>query len=207
MKAGLMLGVNPNVKRDGNDFYATDPYALKIALPLLEELEILNKKNQIIEPSCGNGHLSEVLRQNGYKVDSYDKIQRSYPCIVKDFLKFTRQDFKYDYENKTILTNPPFKFAYEFVEHCMYLLNEGEYGVFFLKVQFLETPKRKKLFEKYPPKYVIVNSERVCCAMNGEFSKYFNKDSKTGRYMGGTQMYCWYVFQKGYKGDTVIKWL
>lgn len=105
----------------------------------------MNKKNQIIEPSCGNGHLSEVLRQNGYKVDSYDKIQRSYPCIVKDFLKFTRQDFKYDYENKTILTNPPFKFAYEFVEHCMYLLNEGEYGGILFEGSVLRNTKEKEI--------------------------------------------------------------
>lgn len=36
MKASLMLGVNPNIAREDNDFYATDPKAMKLALPYLK---------------------------------------------------------------------------------------------------------------------------------------------------------------------------
>ncbi len=41
--------------------------------------------------------------------------------------------------------------------------------------------------------------------MNGEFNKYFNFNTKKGTYSGGTQMYCWYVWEKGYMGETILK--
>lgn len=211
MKAGLMLGVNPDFKREENDFYATDPYSLKLVLPLLEDLSIINKDlDTIIECSAGNGHLSEVLKSNFYKVKTCDIVERDYKLdIVKDFLKTKREDFISNNNNNyiSILTNPPFKYASDFIEHSMEILKNGETAIFFLKVQFLETTKRKLLFEKYPPKYIIVNSERIACAMNGEFDKYFKQDKKTKRYSGGTQMYCWYVFEKGYRGNTYLKWI
>jgi hypothetical protein len=81
-------------------------------------------------------------------------------------------------------------------------LQEGNRIILFLKIQFLETKTRKKLFEDYPLEYVIVNSERICCAKDGEFDKYFNK--RNGRYVGGTQLYAWFVFCKGKKADPKI---
>lgn len=68
----------------------------------------------------------------------------------------------------------------------------------FLKVQFLEGKERRKLFEKYPPKVIYVSSSRINCAMNGDFEKYkFNS----------AVAYAWFVWEKGYCGDTVIKWI
>ena len=198
MKASLMLGVNNETKREDNDFYATDPNGLRIALPILEKIG-LNKN--IWECSCGNGNLSKVLEENNYKVYSTDLIDRGYGIGGIDFLS---QDKIYDCD---ILTNPSFKLADKFVEKGMKLLKDGNHIILFLKVQFLESKSRKALFEKYPPKYVIVNSERICCAMNGDFDKYFNYDNKKEKYVGGTQFYCWYYWEKGYNGDTVIKWI
>ena len=80
-----MLGVNPNAIREENDFYATNPHAMEIAIPILKEIGINNK---IWEPSCGRGHLSEVLKINGFNVYSSDLIDRGYGD-VKDFLKTT----------------------------------------------------------------------------------------------------------------------
>ena len=71
-----------------------------------------------------------------------------------------------------ILTNPPYKYAKEFVEKALKIQSEGYYTIMFLKIQFLEGQARKELFKKYPPKYVYVNSARQLCAMNGEFEKY-----------------------------------
>ena len=69
----------------------------------------------------------------------------------------------------------------------------------FLKVQFLEGKARKKLFEKYPPKVIYVASSRLLCAKNGEFQKM--------RDGGGSAVaYAWFIWEKGYKGDTVVRW-
>ena len=187
MKSGLMLGVNPNAKREENDFYATHPHAMEVAIPILREIGM--SKN-IWECSCGKGHLSEVLKENGYNVYSSDLIDRGYGD-VKDFLQ---QNEKF---NGDILTNPPFKLAESFIEKSMELLKDGNKAMFFLKVQFLESKGRKELFKKFPPKYVIVNSERQQCSKDGDFEQYH----------ATTQCYCWYIFEKGYIGDSKLLWI
>ena len=65
-----------------------------------------------------------------------------------------------------------------------------------LKLLFLEGQKRKELFRLAPPQTVYVSSSRMNCAKNGDFEKY----------KGSAVCYCWFVWQKGFKGDTVIKW-
>lgn len=67
----------------------------------------------------------------------------------------------------------------------------------FLKIQFLEGQARKKLFEEYPPKYVYVNSKRQLCAMNGNFKKY----------KAIAICYCWFIWEKGWKGEPRIRWI
>ena len=41
MKAGLMLGVNPKAKREENDFYATDPFAIDAIVNALDKYLII----------------------------------------------------------------------------------------------------------------------------------------------------------------------
>lgn len=96
-----------------------------------------------------------------------------------------------------ILTNPPYKYAKEFVEHSLDLLNKGCYCVMFLKIQFLEGKDRRKLFDNYPPKYVYVNSARQTCYINGDMSKK----------MSSASCYCWFVWEKGFKGEPIIRWI
>ena len=67
----------------------------------------------------------------------------------------------------------------------------------FLRLLFLESQSRRKLFEKQPPKTVYVFSKRVNCAKNGDFVTY---DSSA-------VAYAWFVWEKGYTGETVVKWI
>lgn len=69
----------------------------------------------------------------------------------------------------------------------------------FLKVQFLEGKKRKKLFEKYPPKIIYVSSSRLLCAKNADFEGMI----KGG---GSAVAYAWFIWEKGYKDHPIIKW-
>ena len=192
MKAGLMLAVNPDSEREKNDFYATDSFAIVKMADKLKELGISQK---VWECACGNGCLSEPLKDLGYDVLSTDLIDRGYGQ-QEDFLKSSRT------WDGDIITNPPFKDAIRFIEQSMNILQPGRKAMFLLKIQFLETTKRAEIFKKYGLKRVVVNSERICCAMNGDFDFYFKK--KGNRYVGGTQLYAWYVFEKDYIGDAVI---
>ena len=195
MKAGLMLAVNPKAEREKDDFYATDSIAIKIMADKLKEIGV--SKN-IWECACGKGHLSKPLIELGYDVLSTDIIDRGYGSVEN----FLTSDRKW---NGDIITNPPFKDACAFVEKAMDLLETGGKAIFLLKIQFLETTKRAELFKRSGLKMVIVNSERICCAMNGNFDLYFNK--KGDRYMGGTQLYAWFVFEKGFDGTPVLNFV
>ena len=173
-------------EREKDDFYSTDPHSLEI---FLEKFKL---HDHIWEPACGMGHLSKVLKEKGYDVFSSDLVDRGYGDTGINFLTTTGKEYEVD-----ILTNPPYKYAQEFVEHALNIIAEGYYVVMFLKIQFLEGQKRLKLFKKYPPKYVYVNSRRQVCYINGDMSKK----------MSSATCYCWFVWEKGFKGDPTIKFL
>ena len=171
-------------ERQREDYYATEPSATE----WLCKLEQFN--GPILEPSCGEGHISEVLKARGYDVTSRDLVNRGYGDEA-DFLSIDNTEWMGD-----IVTNPPYKFAKEFVEKALQIIPNGNKVVMFLKLTFLEGKARRNLFRTAPPIRVWVSSSRLKCAMNGDFDA-----------MGGSATaYAWFVWQKGYKGDTIIKW-
>ena len=180
-------------EREQHDYYATEPKALELLL----ELEQFDP--YVWEPACGGGHLSEVLKSHGYKVRSSDIVDRGYKGTeTLDFLKVKKDDIKQDF-SRDIITNPPYKYAKEFVKHALDISMDGVKVAMFLKLTFLESKARKKLFEKYPPKTVYVSSSRLQCAKNGDFETY-------GKGVGTAVAYAWFIWEKGFKGDTVVRW-
>ena len=180
--------------REVNDYYATEPKALELLL----EQETFSP--YVWECACGEGHLSEVLKKHGHRVKSSDVIDRGYKDTeIIDFLGVKKEDIRNDF-SRDIITNPPYKYAKEFVEHALDISMDGTKVAMFLKVQFLEGKARRELFEKYPPKVIYVASGRLLCAKNGEFEKM--------RQGGGSAVaYAWFVWEKGYKGYPIIKWI
>lgn len=173
--------------RENNDYYATDP----IALELLLEKEQFDE--DVWECACGEGHLSKVLEEHGHRVYSTDLIDRGYGSGGIDFLQ---TDTKFDGD---IITNPPYKYAKEFVEHAIESVTDGHRVAMFLKLQFLEGKARRELFEKYPPKYVYVASGRINCCKNGDFSK-------SQRDNNSALAYAWFIWEKPFNGETVVRW-
>lgn len=90
--------------------------------------------------------------------------------------------------------------AQSFIQHALDISSDGTKIAMFLKLTFLESKSRKELFEKYPFKTLYVSSSRLQCAKNGDFKKY----SKS---TGTAVAYGWYVWEKGFKGDPIIKWI
>ena len=181
-------------ERQNEDFYATDP----VATEWLLKLE--NIHDVVIDNSVGEGDLMFPIIKSGRKVIGFDIVNRFSQHPGFEFRNENWLDFNPDkLLNADIIFNPPYKLAQEFVEHSINLVEEGRKVCAFLKLQFLESKKRKELFEKYPPKIVYVSSSRILCAKNADF---------TGmREAGGSAVaYAWYVWEKGYKGETLIKW-
>ncbi len=169
--------------REEHDFYATEPKAVEL---LLEQEKFEGK---ILEPCCGTGDISKVLEANGYEVISSDLIDRGYG-EVKDF--FEIKEFE-----GNIITNTPYRNSGTFARHALEIIPEGKKVALFVKLLFLEGKERKKLFEDYPPKTVYVSSSRLTCAKNGDFEKY----------VSSAVAYAWVVWEKGYAGETILRWI
>lgn len=171
--------------RHEHDYYATDPSAvdaLNTILPL--------KNLAVWESACGGGHLSKRMKDFEAIVYSTDLYDRGYGDSGIDFLA-TKTLLA-----PTIITNPPYKYALEFVQHSIEL--GADKVAMFLKLTFLEGQKRRKFFEQHPPKTVAVFSKRMQVAINGD-PDMFKKSSAA--------CYAWFIWEKGYKGKPEVTWL
>lgn len=113
-------------RRERYDYYATEPKTIDGLI----RKETFSKK--IWEPSCGEGHLSKRLIEQGFIVKSSDLIDRGFGEVI-DF--FSTQEFPEGYD---IITNPPYKYAKEYAFHALSLLQEGRKLALLLKLTFLE---------------------------------------------------------------------
>lgn len=127
-------------ERQREDYYATEPRATELLC------QLVTFDGPILEPSCGEGHISEELKKAGYDVTSRDLVDRGYGEVA-DFLAIDNISW-----NGNIVTNPPYKYAQEFVEKALQIIPEGKKVCMFLKLTFLEGKARRKLFQITPPR-------------------------------------------------------
>jgi len=177
-------------EREINDYYATEPKAIDI---LFEVENFLDKP--IWECAAGSGELVAAIKKYTDKVVYSDIVDRGYDGTkIIDFLEYKKQWTGH------IITNPPYKYATEFIYKALSIVPDGCKVAMFLKVQFLEGKERKRLFTNYPPKVIYISSSRILCAKNARFD-----DMRRGG--GSAVAYAWFVWEKGYNGETIIKWI
>ena len=193
--ATLSASNHTDKEREPDDYYATD----SIAIDKLLSVETPNRN--IWECAAGAGHLSKRLKEHEYQVYSTDIKDRGYPLDRQlDFLTATQADVPFQ-GVCDILTNPPYKYAKEFVLKALGLLPNKCRCYMFLKLTFLEGKRRyTELFKNAPPRNIYVFSERVLCAKNGEFDR-----MKEGG--GSAVAYAWFVWEKWWKGETTVGWI
>ena len=129
----------------------------------------------------------------GKKVYSTDLIDRGYGTGGVDFLKATENPYG------AIITKPPYKIALEFIEKALDISDEGTKAAMFLKLTFLEGKRRKPFFQTNPPRKIHVFSSRAVVAKGGDFT--------AAQANGNAIAYARFVWEKGYKGDTVVGWI
>lgn len=140
-------------KHDPLDFYETPP----VATHKLLQTVYFDPAKAIWEPAAGMGAIVEVLRGYHYEVCATDiafyGFQLYHQC---DFLQTT-------WSVPYIITNPPYNQAEAFVRHA--LKNATEKVAFLMKLQFLESRKRYKLFveDRLAPTEVHLFSRRIDC--------------------------------------------
>lgn len=196
--------------REENDYYATEPVAAEWLLEIEPQLD------NLWETAVGEGHLAKVFHNAGKLRAVSDLIDRGYhpegimQSFGKDFLQMNKV-WKGD-----VVTNPPYASSVDWAQHSLDVIQEGRYSALFMKLTFLEGKGRKKFFAENPPIRVWVSSSRIPCAKNGEFLK--PKKDKKGNLVldergnkimikeSSAACYAWFVWQKGYKGPTELKW-
>jgi hypothetical protein len=178
-------------EREQDDFYATDPIASELLLQVEPNL------NNIWECACGEGHLAKVFDKYGKLGKASDMVDRGYG-EQQDFLRNLEINFNPYYQwDGDIVTNPPYRLAKDFVLQALKIVPNGKKVCMFLRLLFLEGKERKEMFKEFPPQTVYVSASRIKCALNGIFKQ---EESSA-------QAYAWFVWEKGYKGETVIKWI
>ena len=185
-----LAGTSTTRDRVDNDYYATDPSS---TVALLEAHKFYG--SNFLEPCCGEGHISKIVSEYypNVEIDSIDLVDRGFGTGGIDFLKF-ETDKRYD----SIITNPPYALAQEFLEKSFQILNPCGQIAMFLKTVWLESESRYNMFQDkdFPLKTVYQFSKRVTLYKNGEKMK-----------NSGMIAYAWYVWDKSYSGKPTIDWI
>lgn len=170
--------------RNLNDFYQT-PYSM--IWQLLETGELNNCKT-ILEPACGNNAIvSQLQKTNNFEIIGYDLFQNG--------VDFMQEKQQFD----CIVTNPPFSYATEFILKAK--KNALKKIIFLLPLNYLHGVNRFfKIWkdEFFPFKCVYI------------FTRYPLLEETVrsdGKYQTGMQVYAWFVWDKEWKGEPVIRWI
>lgn len=188
--AVMATRIEPN---DSLDFFPTPPWSTRA---LCEWLYINNhnelKYNSVLEPACGQGHISRVLAEYFQSVESADIFDYGFGKI-KDFLSV--HPFIKDQRFDWIITNPPFNRAEEFAQRAHILSLSG--FALIARTSFLESVGRyHSLFKINPPSDILQFTERVPMHKGRLLEKGSTATS-----------YCWLVWRKGATSGTQFHWI
>jgi predicted RNA methylase len=152
---------NRGAKRVESDFYATP---MSVIHNFLNHYKI--KDGSILEPSAGNGNFIKALREKGYDNtitaielrDEHESLVKSGAdfSVISDFLEYDATGMNFN----TIIGNPPYGLAQEFLEKCFEIANKDTEIIMLLRTAFLESKKRYNFWQKHPVNGLYVLSQR-----------------------------------------------
>jgi hypothetical protein len=133
-----------NGKRRAEDFYETPEAATEA---LVREYGHLFHP-VVWEPAVGAGKLARVLEAYGFDVFGTDLVDRGVGFGGQDFL--TAEGPFFDLARHTIITNPPFALADQFIRKAMSF--KPIFFALLLKQTFWNAGGRADLWREFPPK-------------------------------------------------------
>jgi hypothetical protein len=166
----------------GLDLYETPSVAVE-ALLHVEQIP-----HRVWEPAAGRGAIVRVLRDHGHAVIASDVHDYGGLHFVRDFLEEPKVPAGCD----CILTNPPFRYAEEFVAHALDL---SPLVIMLLRLAFLESERRTGILEGRGLAHVHVFRKRL---------PMMHRDGWEGRKANSGMAFCWMLWARGYTGPTTI---
>jgi hypothetical protein len=140
--------------KDSPDDFPTPPWATR---GLLEHIVVGEPLSEMtcLEPACGAGHMSKVLKEYFKEVHSSDAFTYGYGK-VRDFVEDPYQSNSFDW----VITNPPFRLAEDFVRLALPVARKGV--AILARTVFLESVGRYEgIFRESPPTMFAQFVERV----------------------------------------------
>jgi len=181
-KAQSIVGFSTD--RAEADFYPTPPEATE---------ELFRREffeGEVWECASGDGSMSKVIEKYNH---CYSSDLQTKDWIYGDKgIDFLTSQRKTDF----IITNPPYRFAKEFVLKAKRTASKKI--AMLLKLVFLESSGRYEMFqdEEFPLKTVYVFCKRVNIYKNGIVGK-----------NSGLIAYAWFVWDKEYSGQPMVEWI
>jgi hypothetical protein len=167
----------------GNDCNSTPAVAVD-ALLTVESLP-----HRIWEPAAGHGNIVRVLRDTGHVVIASDITHYTFPLdFDADFLEQMRAPSG----TELILTNPPFRYGTEFVEHALRLCPRV---VMLCRLAFLESRRRSEILDSGTLAAVHVFIERL---------PMMHRDGGAGPRASSAIPFAWFVWDRNHQGPTTL---
>jgi len=173
--------------------YETPRWAIESVL----DVEITTQR--VLDPCCGLGAIGEVCRERGLDVEEFDLEDWSghLPDLCRreiiPLMNFF--DCRWDLSSHTVVMNPPFSLAEEFVSHAQ-VLNARKI-ICFQRQAWRESQSRRLWWEQNAPARVWVCGSRATC---WRFDLLDTDLTKRG---GSAVSMAWYVWERGHKAAEV----
>jgi len=160
-----------------------DPPEATTALSKIESVP-----RSVADPACGSGAILDVLRAAGHIVHGSDIADYGWPhTVVRDYLAGP-----VEMNGVAIVTNPPYRLAQKFIQKA---LDDGtRFAAFLLRLNFLESMRRKEFFETHPPSRVWVSSRRL---------PMMHRHGWTGSKAPSNHCYAWFVWDESSEKDRL----
>jgi hypothetical protein len=178
------------------EHYETPRWAVDAIL----EKEMLS--HFVVDPCAGTGVLSEAAKNRGHNVIPIDIYDWGYDNTrVDDFLSMSGLGS----DNFSVLMNPPFSKACEFVEKSFEI--GAKKVVCFQRFAWWESRARRAFWNYFPPSKVYICGDRAHCWLHGlkENEKGQKLHPETNKAMAGTTTaHAWFVFERDATGGTLL---
>lgn len=166
--------ISKHADRTHADYYPT-PFCATRALLAHEDFY-----RNILEPACGYGHISRILKIAGHRVQSSDIVRTCHGTGNTDFFTLSKGRARHD-----VITNPPYRWARQFVEHALTLVDPKKGKVAMLmQLSFLGSAGRRDWFYKSGLSRVRVFSKSL---------PYWS-EVRNAWHAGGGFLHAWYIW-------------
>lgn len=176
---------NASGSRKYSDFYET-PYSM--TRRFLESLPDLLPTTGWLEPAAGDGAIVKIVKEKGYRIDSYD---------INQGVDFLAMDGVGQY--KVVITNPPYSLAYEFIQKAKKVSSS--------KIMFLLPLSYLHGYQRYCNVWKDQEFPLSSIYVFVRYPLLGDPLREDGKYRTGMQVYAWFVWDKLCEDEPRIRWI